>query len=131
MFEARWNDMPGSVPFRSVPAVILAGGLGRRLGSVVADRPKALATVRGRPFLAYLLDQLCAAGTTRVTVCTGHGAAQIEAAFGARYGGARLNYSRETAPLGTGGALRLALPMLDAPVLLVLNGDSFADVDLE
>ena len=64
-----------------VPAVILAGGLGTRLRSVVADRPKVLAEVGGRPFVTYLLDQLGAAGCTQVVLCTGYLGEHVEAAF--------------------------------------------------
>jgi len=120
-----------SARFRDLPAAILAGGLGRRLSPVIADRPKALAPVCGQPFLAYVLDQLSRAGLRKAIVCTGHGGDQIKAAFGAQFGGLALAYSREASPLGTGGALRLALPILDAPLVLVLNGDSFAEVDLK
>ena len=114
----------------AVTAVILAGGKGTRLSPRVSDRPKALAEIHGRPFLAWLLDRLHAAGIVQAVVCTGHLAEQIEAAFGPDYRGLRLAYSREAAPLGTGGALRLALPLLRTDPVLAFNGDSFADVDL-
>jgi len=91
---------------------ILAGGLGTRLRSVVSDRPKVLALVRGQPFLAYLLDQLGEAGIRRVVLLTGYKGEQIEETFGSRYGNIQLEYSAETEPLGTAGALRLALPKL-------------------
>src|SRR5215210_9346159 len=97
-----------------VTAVILAGGLGTRLRSAVADRPKVMAEIHGRPFLAYLLDQLFAAGVGRVVLCTGYMGEQVSSFFGESYGPLRLTYSRESAPLGTGGALRLALPHLDS-----------------
>jgi NDP-sugar pyrophosphorylase family protein len=90
-----------------------------------------LAQVHGRPFLAYLLDQLAVAGIRSAVLCTGHQGEQVQSAFGDRYGGLRLDYSREPAPLGTGGALRLALPLLGSDPLLVLNGDSFCDFDLD
>src|SRR6267142_3298014 len=93
--------------------VILAGGQGTRLRSVVDDRPKVLAPVAGRPFLAYLLDRLADQGCHRVIVATGFRGQQIEAEFGRRYRSLRLEYSCEETPLGTGGALRQALPMLD------------------
>jgi NDP-sugar pyrophosphorylase family protein len=112
-------------------AAILAGGLGTRLRSVVADRPKALAEVRGRPFLAHQLDILMAAGVQSVVLCTGYLGDQIEAAFGDAYGSMRLTYSRESAPLGTAGALRLALPLLQSDPVLVLNGDSICRTDLK
>ncbi len=111
-------------------AAILAGGLGRRLRSKVADRPKGLASVGGRPFLAFLLDQLVEAGLRRAVLCTGYLGEQIEAAFGDSHGGLQLMYSRESSPLGTAGALRLALPRLRSDAVLVMNGDSYCDVDL-
>jgi NDP-sugar pyrophosphorylase family protein len=114
-----------------VTAAILAGGLGTRLRSVVADRPKVLAPVGGRPFLRYLLDQLAAAAIPKVVLLTGHGAGQVREAIGDTHGGLRLVYSAEPAPLGTGGALRHALPHLSGPAVLLLNGDSYCDVDLE
>jgi NDP-sugar pyrophosphorylase family protein len=113
-----------------VIAAILAGGLGTRLRPVVADRPKALAEVRGRSFLAYLLDQLTEAGARRVVLCTGHLGKQVQAEFGQSYGPLRLAYSQEATPLGTAGALRLALPLLNSSAVLVMNGDSLCDVDL-
>jgi NDP-sugar pyrophosphorylase family protein len=112
-------------------AAILAGGLGTRLRPVVADRPKVLAPVGGRPYLTYLLDQLAGAPVREVVLLTGHGADQVRRALGESYAGLRLVYSAEPAPLGTGGALRHALPHLSAPAVLLLNGDSYCDVDLE
>jgi NDP-sugar pyrophosphorylase family protein len=113
-----------------VAVAILAGGLGTRLRSVTGQTPKALAVVAGRPFVAYLLDQLAAAGIARTVICTGHGGEQIEARLGGVFGDMQLRYSRESAPLGTGGALRLALPLFKSDWILALNGDSFAEVDL-
>jgi D-glycero-alpha-D-manno-heptose 1-phosphate guanylyltransferase len=112
-----------------VTAVILAGGLGTRLRSAVADRPKVMAEIHGRPFLSFLLDQLFAAGVGSVVLCTGYRGEQISSYFGESYGPLRLTYSREPSPLGTGGALRLALPHMDSDPVLVLNGDSFCEAD--
>ncbi len=113
-----------------IPALILVGGLGTRLRPVLCDRPKALAPVAGRPFLGFLLDQLQAGGIRRAVLCTGYRAHQVEATFGRRYGDLALTYSREETPLGTGGALRLALSQVDADLTLVLNGDSYVDCPL-
>lgn len=110
--------------------LILAGGLGTRLRSVVSDRPKVLAEVRGRPFLSYWLDSLAAQGFSDVVLCSGYLSDQVERCFGSRHGPLRLRHSVENRPLGTGGALRLALPMIRTPFVLVLNGDSYCDVDL-
>ena len=113
-----------------VTALILAGGLGTRLHRVVSDRSKTVATVSGRPFLAYLLDQLTAAGVRHVVLCTGHLAASVRRGFGESYGTARIEYSQESTPLGTAGALRLALPLSRSDVVLVMNGDSYCEADL-
>jgi NDP-sugar pyrophosphorylase family protein len=115
---------------RGATAVILAGGLGMRLRSVVADRPKVVAEVAGRPFLAYLLDQVARAGIREVVLCTGYLGAQVRAMLGDRYDHLHLIYSQEPTPLGTAGALRWALPLFDSATLLVMNGDSFCQTDL-
>ena len=116
----------------SVPtAVVLAGGLGTRLRFVVSDRPKVLAPVRGRPFLAHILDRLDAARVWDVVLATGYQAAQIRATFGGRHRGLRLHYSEEPQPLGTGGALARALSLATSDPVLVLNGDSLCAVDLD
>jgi NDP-sugar pyrophosphorylase family protein len=113
-----------------ITAAILAGGLGTRLRPAVADLPKSLAAVSGRPFLAYLLDQLDAAGIRNVVLCTGYKASSVADEFGTAYRGLKLVYSKETTPLGTGGALRHALERLVSDPVLVLNGDSYCSVDL-
>jgi len=115
---------------KDTTAVILAGGLGTRLREVVADRPKVLAEVNGRPFLACLLDRLAEVGIRRVVLCTGYMADLVRDTFGNQYRDMALLYSREESPLGTGGALRLALPLINSDPVLVMNGDSFCDVDL-
>jgi D-glycero-alpha-D-manno-heptose 1-phosphate guanylyltransferase len=111
-------------------AAILAGGRGTRLQSVVADRPKVLAEVHGRPYLTYLLDELERAGLREVVLLTGYQANQVRDTLGAAYGTLRLVHSPEPTALGTGGALRHALTKLSSPVALLLNGDSWCDVDL-
>ena len=114
-------------------ALILAGGLGTRLASVVTDRAKPVADVDGRPFLAFTLAHLATLPEVkRVILCVGHLAHSVEAAFGARFGRLPLAYSREERPLGTGGALRLAAARMNvrAPAL-ALNGDTWFPVSLE
>lgn len=111
-------------------AIILAGGLGTRLRRAVADRPKAMAVVGGRPFLAYLLEQLEAAGTRRVILCTGHMAETIRATFKNNFGTMTLTYSHEAMPMGTGGALPLAAVHDEGERYLVMNGDSYCRADL-
>jgi NDP-sugar pyrophosphorylase family protein len=126
----RVRPVPRGESIGSATAVILAGGLGTRLRAVVSDRPKALAPIAGRPFLSYLLDQVRAAGVRRVILCIGHLGDQVRTAFGQAYRGVELVYSEEPSPIGTGGALRHALPLFDGSPLLVLNGDSYCAVDL-
>lgn len=109
---------------RLVTPLVLAGGLGTRLAPVLPDTPKVLAPVAGRPFLTYLLDDLERAGFSRVVLCLGHRAEAVMAVLERRPGGLRLDVSREPAPLGTAGALRLALGQVETPWLLVQNGDS-------
>ena len=111
-------------------AIILAGGLGTRLRSVVSDRPKVLATVNGRPFLAYLLHRCVTLGIQRVVLATGYMAEAIETAFGNRFESLELVYSVESEPLGTGGALRKAAAHVQTPTVLAMNGDSYCTADL-
>ena len=112
-----------------ITAVILSGGLGTRLRSVVLGQPKVLSEVNSRPFIAYLLDQLSQAGIEKVVLCTGYLGEQVKATFGEYYKDITLLYSQERITLGTGGALRLALPLLKSEPVLVLNGDSFCQAD--
>ncbi len=113
-----------------IEPIILAGGKGTRLQSVVKDRPKVLALVRNRPFLSYLFDVLVLAGFGKVTLSTGYLGEMVEAEFGPAYKGMHLNYCREPFPLGTGGGLRRTLSLVKSDKVLVLNGDSFVDVNL-
>lgn len=114
----------------NLTTVILAGGLGTRLRSVLAARPKVLAPVNGRPFMAYLLEQLVEAGVPRVVLCIGYLGEQVQAEFGSRYGTVELVYYHEPVPLGTAGAIRQALPLFESDPVLVLNGDSYCEVNL-
>jgi D-glycero-alpha-D-manno-heptose 1-phosphate guanylyltransferase len=113
----------------AVDVVILAGGQGERLRSVVNDRSKVLAAVDGRPFISYLFDQLCVSGIRQVTLATGYLGEDIESTLGVAYKNLRIQYSMEDEPLGTGGAVRKAADVAHGEWALVLNGDSFVDID--
>lgn len=113
-----------------ITATILVGGQGTRLQSVVSDRPKVLAEISGKPFLAYLFDQLLNSGIRKVVLCSGYMADKIEACFGDSYDLLSIQYSKEDRPLGTGGGLRLALSCLASDTILVMNGDSYIDANL-
>jgi D-glycero-alpha-D-manno-heptose 1-phosphate guanylyltransferase len=88
-----------------------------------------MAPVAGRPFLEYLLDQLIEAGCDRVILSVGHLREVILGAFGQNYCGLRVEYAIEEAPLGTGGAVRLAMARVQSGAALVLNGDTYVNAD--
>lgn len=112
-------------------AVILAGGFGTRLKSVVHDVPKPMAPVNGKPFLCYLLDQLDRQGCTHAVLAVGYKRNVIQNYFGNKYKGITLSYSVEDKPLFTGGALKKSLQMTTEDVVLVLNGDTFFGVNFQ
>jgi NDP-sugar pyrophosphorylase family protein len=111
-------------------AIILAGGKGTRLARVLPGLPKPLAPVLGRPFLLHLLDSLAAAGVERAVLSLGYEAAQIEQAVRG-YDRLMIETAVEPAPLGTAGALRLALSKAKGERFLALNGDSYAPFNLQ
>jgi D-glycero-alpha-D-manno-heptose 1-phosphate guanylyltransferase len=110
-------------------AIVLAGGLGTRLASRLHGLPKPMAPIAGRPFLEILLTQLRRSGCTRVLLSVGHQHAVIQEHFGAAFDGLAIDYVIESVPLGTGGAIRLALAEAREESVLVLNGDTFLNAD--
>jgi len=114
----------------SFSVALLAGGLASRLRPITEKIPKALVTVAGEPFLAHQLRLLRAQGLRRVVLCVGHLGEMIQAEFGDGAScGMDLVYSFDgPAPLGTGGALVRALPLL-GEAFLVLYGDSYLPID--
>jgi D-glycero-alpha-D-manno-heptose 1-phosphate guanylyltransferase len=119
-----------AVTLGAVDAVILCGGKGTRLQPVISDRPKGLAPVRGRALLDILVDDLVAQGLRRVILCVGHLKEQIIEHFSDRRE-ADFLFSEETAPLGTGGAVKNAGGFIQSDPFLVMNGDSICRVDLK
>jgi D-glycero-alpha-D-manno-heptose 1-phosphate guanylyltransferase len=118
----------------AVKALILAGGFGTRLRSVVSDVPKSLATIDGVPFLKYLLNFLSAGNVVEeVVLAIGYKGEMIIDAVGYDYKGLKISYSVEDTPLGTGGAIRNALNgrILEADHFMIFNGDTFARLDLK
>jgi NDP-sugar pyrophosphorylase family protein len=113
-----------------ISVAILAGGLGTRLRPAIGERPKVVAEVAGRPFLAWVLDQIAAAGFRDAVLCVGWHADEVERAVGPMHGPLRVRYAREASPRGTAGALRAALPLLAGERCMAMNGDSFCDADL-
>jgi D-glycero-alpha-D-manno-heptose 1-phosphate guanylyltransferase len=110
-------------------AIVLAGGLGTRLAARLQGVPKPMALVAGRPFLEILLLQLRRAGCTRVVLSVGHLHQVIQNHFGIAFEGMRIDYAIETEPLGTGGAIRMALAQAGEDAVLAMNGDTFRQID--
>jgi NDP-sugar pyrophosphorylase family protein len=111
-------------------ALLLCGGAGLRLRSVIGDAPKGMAEVAGRPFLELLLRQLHRNGFNRAILAVGYQQEVIHSYFGEGSFGLQLVYSAESYPLGTGGALRNAADLIESENVLIMNGDSYTEVDL-
>lgn len=114
----------------SISAIVLAGGMGTRLKSVVNNVPKPMALVAGKPFITYVLNQLYDFGIQHVVLSVGYKYEVIQAYFGKQFKGMKIDYSVEETPLGTGGGIREAMKFVDGKTALVLNGDTYFDVDL-
>ena len=117
--------------FSMVKSVILAGGEGIRLRNVIKDVPKPMATVAGKPFLEYLILQLKKYNIRDVVISIGYKGDAIKSYFGnGEKWDMNISYSLEDEPLGTGGALKKAINMVDDEQFIVMNGDSYLDIDL-
>jgi NDP-sugar pyrophosphorylase family protein len=113
-----------------LPVAILAGGLATRLGNLAKDNPKSLVPVGGKPFIFHQLELLKASGVEKVVICAGHLGQKLQKAVGdGEEMGLEIRYSFDgPKALGTGGALRKALPLL-AEFFLILYGDSYLEID--
>src|SRR5580700_2540861 len=116
----------------TLPAAIVAGGFATRLGGLVSDMPMSLIDVAGKPFVIHQLELLGRRGITDVVFCVGHLTEEVRTAIGDGSGwGVRVRYSYDGAqPLGTGGALRNAVPLLGS-AFFVLDSESFLDCDYQ
>lgn len=112
-------------------AIVLAGGFGTRLRQVVADVPKPMAPIAGRPFLEILLGSLAKKGFSRVVLSLGFMAEKISGHFGSRFAGLNLAYVVEDKPLGTGGATRLAAEACTQDHVFIFNGDTYLNLEVE
>jgi D-glycero-alpha-D-manno-heptose 1-phosphate guanylyltransferase len=106
-------------------AIILAGGLGTRLQDVLPGIPKCMAPVRGKPFLTYVFDYLIDQEIDKVILSVGYRKDQIINYFGNSYKKLSIEYAIENEPLGTGGAIKLALEYCIQNDIFVLNGDTY------
>jgi D-glycero-alpha-D-manno-heptose 1-phosphate guanylyltransferase len=111
-------------------AIILAGGFGTRLKAVIADIPKPMAPVCERPFLAFIMDYLAKNNFEKVVLSIGYKGEMIQDFFGTHYKGITVEYAEEATPLGTGGGILNATKTCSDEAILVLNGDTFFDVDI-
>lgn len=116
---------------QDIPAVLLVGGIGTRLQSVLPATPKPLAPVGDAPFLQLLVRQMQSQGIRQFVMCTGHLADQVEKEFGDGHKwGVAIAYSKESRPLGTAGAVKFAEGYFTkASDFLVMNGDSFLELN--
>jgi len=112
-------------------AIILAGGLGTRLRSVVADLPKCMAPVAGKPFLYFVIEHLLKQGIDRFIFSVGYKSEMIIDYVNAQYPDLDKQFSIEAEPLGTGGAVKLACSVASEDNVLVLNGDTLFKIDVE
>jgi len=116
---------------RNITAVILCGGLGTRLRSVISDRPKCLVEVNGKPFIYYILDQINSAGIKEVVLAVDYKWELIYNIVGINYKDLSIDYSLDQVKQGgTGAALRSALPYTNNSIILVMNGDTYVDIEL-
>jgi D-glycero-alpha-D-manno-heptose 1-phosphate guanylyltransferase len=111
-------------------AIVLAGGFGTRLRQVVADVPKPMAPVAGRPFLELVLNNLASKGFSKVVLSVGFMAEKISTHFGDSYARMELAYAIEDHPLGTGGGVRMAMNHIIDDHVFVFNGDTFLDLEV-
>lgn len=116
---------------KHVDAVILTGGKGTRLRSVVKDRPKTMAEVNGVPFLDILLESLSKQGVERVVLCTGYMSDYIENYYFNKSNDYVIVFSNEKCPLGTGGAIKNAERLINSDPFVILNGDSFCEINYD
>lgn len=112
-------------------AIVIAGGFGTRLRQIIADVPKPMAPIAGRPFLEILLNSLARKGFKRVILSLGFMAEKISSYFGKQHAGMELIYVVENQPLGTGGGVRLAMEKMTTDHVFVFNGDTFLDLEVD
>jgi len=114
--------------FNEIDAIILCGGKGTRLQQVVSDRPKTLAAFGDTTFLDILINSLKSHGFKTFILCVGYMKGQIKDHFKDTKD-IKILFSEENEPLGTGGALKKAEPLLQSETFIVMNGDSICDIN--
>ncbi len=117
-------------PEHHTPVIILAGGFGTRLSTVVKDVPKPMAPVNGKPFLHYIFRELQQQKIQHAILSIGHLKEVIQDYFQDEYLGIKVSYAVENEPLGTGGGIQHAFSYVQDDAY-VLNGDTYFDIDLQ
>jgi D-glycero-alpha-D-manno-heptose 1-phosphate guanylyltransferase len=112
-------------------AIILAGGLGTRLRSVVADVPKCMAPVNGIPFINFVITGLKNQGVERFILSLGYKSEIVIDYISKTFTGTDIEYAVEDKPLGTGGAIKLACSRVKGTDVLILNGDTLFNIDIK
>ena len=113
-----------------IDVVILCGGFGKRLQTVIKDIPKPMAKIKRRPFLDILVDFIASYGFRHFILCTGYKADTIEKYYRQKNSNLSIIFSRERKPLGTGGAIKNAKNYIKSSPFLVINGDSLCKINL-
>lgn len=117
--------------YSSHEVIILAGGMGRRLSTVLEGRPKPMLPILGKPLLEWMILRLRGEGFKGFILSVGYRREAVEGYFGSGDGwGVSVRYVREESPLGTGGALKMALREIRTADALVMNGDTFCMCDI-
>ena len=122
--------MSDTLKASALDAIILCGGLGTRLQSVLKDKPKPMAEFNNRPFLDLLIANVGRFGFQRFILCSGHKGGSIKEYFENKNDGKTYAISQEVSPLGTAGAIKHAEPLINSDAFLAMNGDSFCEIDL-
>jgi NDP-sugar pyrophosphorylase family protein len=124
------TETEGQNGFGAVSVLILVGGQGSRLRGEVADRPKPMAEINGRPFLDMVVEHAFRCDLRHFVLCAGYRGDMIGNYYGAIDGPSRISLSQEGRPLGTAGAVKNAEDLIESDPFIVMNGDSLCPVDL-
>ncbi len=122
------KQMPG---LKCKEAIILAGGFGTRLRTVLPDLPKCMAPIHGKPFLEAMLQYLWGEGIEHIILSLGYRHQVIDEYIRKHHAGSEISFVIEDEPLGTGGAISLALEAVNESSVFILNGDTFFNASLQ
>ena len=120
-----------NIRIQDIDVVVLCGGLGTRLHSVVDDRPKSMVEINGKPFLDILIEYIAHYGFIRFILCTGYKGDSIKRYYESKNGKWKFLISEEKEPLGTAGAIKKAESFIKSDIFLVVNGDSLCEMDIK